>query len=124
MNDTIRLTLILLAIAFIGWPLLFLAITALSGMGLESKSDWPSKPTYTGGIEKIGASAARVTVNDRTFEVVQQSGEIFVTETTGGRRSEFTRISDSCHRFGQSKQQAAVNYIKTVVDEGHPLPRR
>lgn len=122
MNDTIRLVLILLGVAFIGWPLLWLAVTTFSGVGLENKTDdWP-KPTYTSGIEKVNKTTANVTVNGRTFTVAQNRSGIHVQETTGGRFSSWVTISDNAARFGNTKAQAAAKYIKTIVDEGHPIP--
>lgn len=107
----------LLAIIPVGY--VFIRILEMTETPSESMSN---KPTYTGGIEKVNEHTANVTVNGRTFTVAQNKSGIHVQETTGGRISSWVTMSDSSARFGKTKSQAAAEYIKTIVDERHPIP--
>lgn len=99
----------------------FYVFAMLCGLAESMESSRPPE-TYTGDVRQINRNTVQTTVQGRTFDIIKSRDEIFVQEVTGGRISSPVRIGSDCYRFGKTKAQAAIGYIKTVVDEGHRVP--
>lgn len=105
-----------LLIALFGGLFLF-SLVALLIQGPDTTENAFKKASWQGGVEQVDKHTVRTTVNGFVFDITKDGDKVFVQEKTPGRSSPVVEIGDDCHRFGQTKAQAAVTYIKNKVEQ-------